>query len=65
MSSNRETGLVEEALTHSVIRAFYDVHRELGFGFREYIYTLALERDLVAVRWMSSRNDQRGTRGAS
>jgi hypothetical protein len=36
MNAKRETGLVEEALTHSVIRAFYDVHRELGFGFREY-----------------------------
>jgi GxxExxY protein len=48
MNAKRETGLVEEALTHSVIRAFYDVHRELGFGFREYLYALALERELVA-----------------
>jgi GxxExxY protein len=48
MSSKRNGGLLEEALTHSVIGAFYDVHRGLGFGFREYIYELALERDLVA-----------------
>jgi GxxExxY protein len=48
MNDKRETGLVEEALTHSVIGAFYDVHRELGFGFREYLYALALERELVA-----------------
>jgi GxxExxY protein len=48
MTSKREGGLLEEALTHSVIGAFYDVHRELGFGFREYLYALALERDLVA-----------------
>jgi GxxExxY protein len=48
MSSKRNGGLLEEALTHSVIGAFYDVHRELGFGFREYLYALALERDLVA-----------------
>ena len=48
MSAKREGGLLEEALTHSVIGAFYDVHRELGFGFREYLYALALERDLVA-----------------
>jgi GxxExxY protein len=41
-------GMLEEALTRSVIGAFYNVHRELGFGFREYIYALALERDLVA-----------------
>jgi hypothetical protein len=30
------------------IGAFYDVPRGLGFGFREYLYALALERDLVA-----------------
>jgi GxxExxY protein len=48
MSSERESGLIEEALTRSVIGAFYDVHGELGFGFREYIYSLALERELVA-----------------
>jgi GxxExxY protein len=48
MTTNREGGLLEEPLTHSVIGAFYDVHGELGFGFREYLYALALERDLVA-----------------
>ena len=42
------TIIIEEALTRSVICTFYDVHRALGFGFREYIYALALERDLVA-----------------
>jgi GxxExxY protein len=48
MSSNAKARLLEEALTHSVIAAFYDVHRSLGFGFREHLYALALERDLVA-----------------
>jgi GxxExxY protein len=47
MTAKREGGLLEEALTHSVIGAFYDVHRALGFGFREQIYALALERELV------------------
>jgi len=47
MTSSRDGRLLEETLTRSVIRAFYDVHRELGFGFREYLYTLALERELV------------------
>jgi hypothetical protein len=28
--------MLEEALTHSVIGAFYEVHQGLGFGFREY-----------------------------
>ena len=48
MSAKREGGLLEEALTRSVIGGFYEVHKELGFGFREYLYALALERDLVA-----------------
>jgi GxxExxY protein len=48
MSPNREEGLLDPTLTHSVIAAFFDVHRVLGFGFREYIYALALERELLA-----------------
>ena len=40
--------MLEGPLTHSVIGAFYEVHNELGFGFREHIYALALERALVA-----------------
>lgn len=40
--------LIEEALTRSIIGSFYDVYRELGFGYRELIYALALERALVA-----------------
>ena len=40
--------LIEEALTRSVIGSFFDVHRELGFGYRELIYGHALERALVA-----------------
>jgi len=48
MTLKRDSPIVDEALTRSVISAFYDVHRALGFGFREYIYALALERDLGA-----------------
>ena len=40
--------LLEEDLTHSVIGSFFDVYRELGFGYREYLYSLALERELAA-----------------
>ena len=38
--------LIEGALTHSVIGAFYDVYNELGFGFMERVYSLAMERAL-------------------
>ncbi|MEO7083997.1 MAG: GxxExxY protein [Gemmatimonadaceae bacterium] len=40
--------LLEGDLTQSVIGAQFAVHRELGFGYREKIYSLALERELVA-----------------
>jgi GxxExxY protein len=40
--------LLEERLTHSVIGAFYQVYNELGFGFLEHVYTMALERELRA-----------------
>lgn len=39
--------LLHEEITHSIIGSTFDVHRELGFGFREYIYLRALERDLI------------------
>jgi GxxExxY protein len=48
MSAQFGAGIFEETLTRSVIGAFFDVHWSLGFGFREHIYSLALERDLVA-----------------
>ena len=48
MTTRTGEDLVEEALTRSVIGAFFEVHTELGFGFREYLYTLALERELTA-----------------
>jgi GxxExxY protein len=39
--------LMHERLTHSVIGAFFDVYNTLGFGFLEYLYVLALERELL------------------
>jgi GxxExxY protein len=41
-----EKGLIEEALTQSVIGAFYEVYNALGFGFLEHLYVMALEREL-------------------
>jgi PD-(D/E)XK nuclease superfamily len=48
MTTPPDRALLEEQITRSVIGSFYDVHRELGFGFRERIYSLAMERALVA-----------------
>jgi GxxExxY protein len=40
--------LIEEALTHSVIGAFFDVYNCLGFGFLERVYIKAMDRELRA-----------------
>ena len=40
--------LLHGDITASIINSFFEVHKELGFGFREYIYTRALERLLIA-----------------
>jgi GxxExxY protein len=46
--SDRPPHLIEAELTHSVIGAFYEVLNQLGHGFLEYVYSLALERELLA-----------------
>jgi len=46
--ATRLGGLIEEALSSSVIGAFYDVYNTLGPGFLEHVYSLALERELIA-----------------
>ena len=40
--------LVEERLTGSVIGAFFEVYNNLGYGFLEHVYVMALERELIA-----------------
>jgi GxxExxY protein len=40
--------LLEAATTGAIIDSFRDVHRALGFGYREHICALALERELSA-----------------
>jgi GxxExxY protein len=47
--------LIEAPLTGSVIGAFYEVHRILGFGFLEQVYAAALTRDLAALGHRVSR----------
>lgn len=39
--------LIEREITGDVIGAFYDVYNRLGFGFLEFVYSLALERELL------------------
>lgn len=38
--------LTHEKLTHSVIGAFFEVSRTLGFGFLEHVYVASLTREL-------------------
>lgn len=38
--------LIHEPLTHSVIGAFFEVYRALGFGFLENVYVASLTREL-------------------
>ena len=40
--------LIEDELTRSIIGAFYEVYRNLDFGFLEHPYALAMERELTA-----------------
>jgi GxxExxY protein len=47
MTPHADGPMIEATLTRSVIGVFHNVHQTLGFGFREYIYALALERDLA------------------
>ena len=38
-----KTGLMHEALTERVLRGFYDVYNQLGYGFLENVYEAALQ----------------------
>src|SRR5690349_21682775 len=40
---------LEGELTSDIIGAMYECHRELGFGYRELIYSRALEILLIAM----------------
>ena len=40
--------LLHEQISRSIIGCFYEVYNTLGFGFREHLYSLALERELRA-----------------
>jgi GxxExxY protein len=46
--SKKQTVLIQETLTRAVIGAFYEVYNTLGYGFLEHVYSLALERELIA-----------------
>jgi hypothetical protein len=42
-----EKPLLHGETTSSIIDSFFEVHGELGVGFREYLYARALERLLI------------------
>lgn len=46
MTIRRIVGLADEALTRSIIAAFFDVYNTLGYGFLESVYAEALAREL-------------------
>ena len=41
---NTDKGLFEEKLSESVLRGFYSVYRQLGYGFLEAVYENSLAR---------------------
>ena len=43
-----KSNLIEGATTGVILDAFHAVHRAFGFGYRELIYSLAMERELKA-----------------
>jgi GxxExxY protein len=47
MPIRRRGGLAEEALTHSIIGAFFEVYGEMGFGLLESSHVTAMEKELV------------------
>jgi GxxExxY protein len=47
--------LLEREASHAIIGAFFDVYNLLGYGFLEHVYSLALERELVARGRMVGR----------
>ena len=42
-----EDHLLERKTTAAIIGAFYEVYNQLGYGFLERVYSLALERELL------------------
>lgn len=42
MNADKSDGLIHSEITERVIRAFFDVYNELGFGFLESVYEAAL-----------------------
>jgi GxxExxY protein len=44
----KEAILLERESTNAIIGAFFEVYNNLGFGFLENVYSLALERELLS-----------------
>jgi len=50
-----------DRVTHDVIGAAFEVHRELGFGFLEKVYQRAMQAELKPRKNMSHRLTQMDT----
>jgi hypothetical protein len=68
MSAKQGGGMLVQALTHSVIGSFYEVHTRLGFGFpperrlRGYLARRIFSR---TMRFFSSTNTSLGSKFSS
>ena len=51
----RDKPQLHSEITSSIVDSFFEVHRELGFGFRAYLYARALERLLIEKRHQGDR----------
>ena len=50
-----QEALLHDTLTRSIIGAFFEVYNQLGFGFLEQVYVLALDDELNARGHMVAR----------
>jgi len=50
-----ENKLLEEALTESIIGAFYEVYNHLGYGFLEHVHAKGMEKELRSRRHSVAR----------
>jgi GxxExxY protein len=48
MVEHERRPITERRTTEGIIGAFFEVYNNLGYGFLEHVYSLALEQELLA-----------------